>query len=91
MYGRPDHLVGVEAIWDGFCTAVGGLRTLACDPTHVYTSTTGKGLTTEPNSQPPAEDHHLTITTHDPEQRIISIVVREHPCYHVIETLREPT
>eukprot|EP00966_Prymnesium_polylepis_P169317 3915201-Prymnesium_polylepis.1 len=37
MYGRPDHRVGVEEIWDGFFTAVGGLRTLACDPPHVYT------------------------------------------------------
>eukprot|EP00966_Prymnesium_polylepis_P263586 6088717-Prymnesium_polylepis.1 len=26
-------------------TAVGGLRTLACDPGYVYITTTGKGLT----------------------------------------------
>eukprot|EP00966_Prymnesium_polylepis_P189559 4392550-Prymnesium_polylepis.1 len=45
MYGRPDHRVGVVAIWVWFFTAGGGSRTLACDHNQVYSITARKGLT----------------------------------------------
>eukprot|EP00966_Prymnesium_polylepis_P265617 6136011-Prymnesium_polylepis.1 len=71
MYGRPDHRVGVAAINMGCVfTAVGGSRTLACDPNQVYLITVRKGLRERTSNGPPLSLWRAKRTTVTPPLHI---------------------